>query len=79
MSYEFLNFGNFYQFSPLNSKKSCQFNYFLYKSFLDFGRETKKSQFLNFSTLEGLVSYKTVTYKKRTRNKKIYFLFQYFL
>ena len=53
VSSEFLNFVNFWQFGALNS--SCQFLVSYTKNFLDFGRGP--SQFLNFSALEGLVSY----------------------
>ena len=46
----------------LDSKKILQFFRSYTKSFLDFGRET--SHLLNFSALEGLVSYKLVSYLK---------------
>ena len=46
----------------LDSKKILQFFISYTKSFLDFGREP--SQLLNFSALEGLVSYKLVSYLK---------------
>ena len=47
----------------LNSKKNCSFFVSYIKSFLEIWREP--SQFLNISALEGLVSYKTVSYKKK--------------
>ena len=55
-------FGNFWQFSRLKFEENLPiFCSLPIQTFLDFGREA--SQFLNFSVLEGLVSYKPVSYK----------------
>ena len=70
VSYEFLNFGNFWQFSKKIEENLPIFFFISYtKCFFDFRKDP--SQFINFSILGGLVSHKPVSYKNRVSGKNI--------